>query len=58
MYGVLVALGRRERRSGHARKGVPVIHLLYCAAFPVTYLAILIGVGLLLRVDRKPKGGA
>ncbi len=29
-----------------------MIQLLYCAAFPVLYFAILIGVGLLLRVDR------
>ncbi len=35
-----------------------MMELLYCAAFPVFYFAILIGVGLLLRVDRKPKGGA
>ncbi len=34
------------------------MELLYCAAFPVCHILILVAVGLLLRVDRKPKGGA
>ncbi len=35
-----------------------MIELLYCAMFPVCQIVGLVALGLLLRVDRKPKGGA
>ena len=31
---------------------------LLCAAFPMCQILALVALGLLLRVDRKPKGGA
>jgi hypothetical protein len=31
--------------------------LLFCAAFPVCQILGLVAIGLIFRVDRKPKGG-
>ena len=35
-----------------------MMELLYCAAFPVCQIIGLVVLGLIFRVDRKPKGGA
>ena len=35
-----------------------MMELLYCATFSVCQILGLVAIGLIFRVDRKPKGGA